>query len=205
LYNYPHKLLKLINEVSKLPGVGPKMAERIGLHIIKKDKNEDEYIDNFTSILLESRELTFCRECFNVSDFEICPICADKERDGQIICVVESAEEVITVERTGKFRGYYHVLQGLINPLNNVLPDNLRIKELLERIKSRGGKIKEIILAINHSVEGDATSLYIAAMAKDMGYDMKISRLAKGLPTGSDIRYADEITLGQAIVERKEI
>ena len=202
MYNYPHKLLKLINEVSKLPGVGPKMAERIGLHIIKK---EYEYIDNFSLVLQESKELTFCRECFNVSDFELCPICADNERDLTLMCVVESAEEVITVERTGKYNGYYHVLQGLINPLNNMLPDNLRIKELLSRVKNKNGAVKEIILAINHSVEGDATSLYISAMAKDLGYDIKVSRLAKGLPTGSDIRYADEITLGQAIMERKEI
>ena len=121
------------------------------------------------------------------------------------MCVVESAEEVITVERTGKYNGYYHVLQGLINPLNNLLPDNLRIKELLDRLKNKKGLVQEIILAINHSVEGDATSLYISALAKDYGHTIKITRLAKGLPTGSDIRYADEITLGQAIIERKEI
>jgi recombination protein RecR len=178
------------------------MAERIGLHIIKK---EFEYIDNFTLALQESKELTFCKECFNVSDFDLCPICADNERNNSLMCVVESAEEVITVERTGKYNGYYHVLQGLINPLNNMLPDNLRIKELIGRVKNKGGSIKEIILAINHSVEGDATSLYISAIAKDADKNIKISRLAKGLPTGSDIRYADEITLGQAIIERKEI
>ncbi|MEI7541995.1 MAG: recombination mediator RecR [bacterium] len=202
MYNYPHKLLKLINEVSKLPGVGPKMAERIGLHIIKK---EYEYIDNFSSVLQESKGLTYCKECFNVSDFDLCAICADGDRDKKLLCVVESAEEVITVERTGKYNGYYHVLQGLINPLNNLLPDNLRIKELLDRLKNKKGLVQEIILAINHSVEGDATSLYISALAKDYGHTIKITRLAKGLPTGSDIRYADEITLGQAIIERKEI
>ena len=194
--------MKLINEVSKLPGVGPKMAERIGLHIIKK---EYEYIDNFSMVLQESKELTFCKECFNVSDFDMCPICADDSRDKALMCVVESAEEVITVERTGKYKGYYHVLQGLINPLNNMLPDNLRIKELLDRVKKREGSLKEIILAINHSVEGDATALYISGLSKALVSSVKISRLAKGLPTGSDIRYADEITLGQAIVERKEI
>lgn len=178
------------------------MAERIGLHIIKK---EYEYIDNFSLVLQESKELTFCKECFNVSDFDMCPICADDSRDKSLMCVVESAEEVITVERTGKYKGYYHVLQGLINPLNNMLPDNLRIKELLERLKKREGVLKEIILAINHSVEGDATALYISGLAKQLVASIIISRLAKGLPTGSDIRYADEITLGQAIVERKEI
>jgi recombination protein RecR len=178
------------------------MAERIGLHIIKK---EYEYIDNFSLVLQESKELTFCKVCFNVSDFELCPICADETRDKTLLCVVESAEEVITVERTGKYNGYYHVLQGLINPLNNLLPDNLRIKELLDRVKSKNGIIKEIILAINHSVEGDATSLYISALSKDLSHAIIVSRLAKGLPTGSDIRYADEITLGQAIIERKEI
>jgi recombination protein RecR len=202
LYNYPHKLLKLINEVSKLPGVGPKMAERIGLYIIKK---EAEFTDNLSSALMESKELTFCKECFNVSDFEMCPICSDEERDPSILCVVESSEEVITVERTGKYAGYYHVLQGLINPLNNMMPDNLRITELLSRVEKKKGVVKEIILAINHTVEGDATALYIAFLAKENGINIKLTRLAKGLPTGSDIKYADEITLGQAIIERKEM
>lgn len=202
MFSYPHKLQKLINEISKLPGIGPRMAERISLHMLKKDH---EYLDEFKNTLEEIKQLRFCKKCFNVSEGDLCTICADDERDATVICVLESAEDVITVERTGKFKGYYHILQGLINPLNNMLPDNLRIEELMGRIREKGNTITELILAINHSVEGDATALYLSGLIKDAGLNVKISRLAKGLPTGSDIRYADEITLGQAIIERKEM
>ncbi len=178
------------------------MAERISLHMLKKDH---EYLDEFKNTLEEIKQLRFCKKCFNVSEGDLCTICADDERDATVICVLESAEDVITVERTGKFKGYYHILQGLINPLNNMLPDNLRIEELMGRIREKGNTITELILAINHSVEGDATALYLSGLIKDAGLNVKISRLAKGLPTGSDIRYADEITLGQAIIERKEM
>jgi len=178
------------------------MAERISLYILKKDH---EYLDNFKETLEDIKKIHFCKRCFNVSERDLCSICEDDQRDLSQICVLESAEDVITVERTGKFKGYYHILQGLINPLNNVLPDDLKIMELLERVRASGGGIKELILAINHTVEGDATALYLASLIKDIGATVKISRLAKGLPTGSDIRYADEITLGQAIIERKEI
>jgi recombination protein RecR len=200
VYNYPQKLQKLINEISKLPGIGPKMAERVSIHILKKDV---EYIDNFKEILEEIKTLGFCTICFNVSEGPVCDICADDGRDKSIICVVESSEDVITIERTGKFRGYYHILQGLVNPLNNVLPENLRIAELIKRI----GKdpVKELILALNHTVEGDATSMFISAMLHDDDNNVITTRLAKGLPMGSDIRYADEITLGQAILERKQV
>ncbi|MGD0565991.1 MAG: recombination mediator RecR [Candidatus Goldiibacteriota bacterium] len=200
MYNYPHKLQKLINEISKLPGIGPKMAERAALHILKKDA---EYIDAFRETLEDIKKLGFCSRCFNVSEGELCVICSDDRRDPSIICIVESSEDVVTIERTGKFNGYYHILQGLINPLNNMLPENLRIKELLSRL--RKDPVKEMILALNHTVEGDATSMYISAMLRDEGGISRITRLAKGLPMGSDIRYADEITLGQAIMERKEI
>ena len=200
MYNYPHKLQKLINEISKLPGIGPKMAERVALHILKKDAG---YIDAFREIMEDIKTLGFCSRCFNVSEGELCVICLDDRRDPSIICIVESSEDVVTIERTGKFSGYYHILQGLINPLNNVLPENLRIKELLSRL--RKAPVKEMILGLNHTVEGDATSMYISAMLRDDGGISRITRLAKGLPMGSDIRYAEEITLGQAIVERKEI
>jgi recombination protein RecR len=200
LYNYPHKLQKLINEISKLPGIGPKMAERVALHIMKKDH---EYLDAFKQTLEEIKQLGFCSNCFNVSEGPLCAICEDDRRDTSIFCVIESSEDVVTIERTGKFTGYYHVLQGLINPLNNILPDNLRIKELLARVKKN--PVKEMILALNHTVEGDATSMFISAMLRETGNNVRITRLAKGLPMGSDIRYADEITLGQAIMERKEI
>jgi len=202
MYNYPFKLQRLINEISKFPGVGPKMAERIGLFLLKK---EGSYIDSVINSLNESKDIIFCSKCFNVSEDETCGICSDGSRNKEIICVVESPEDIITVERTGKFSGYYHVLHGLINPLNNILPENLKIRELRDKAAAPENGIKEIILAINHTVEGDATALYITKVIREKSYAARITRLAKGLPTGSDIRYADEITLGQAIMERKDI
>lgn len=201
MHNYPHKVLKLINEISKFPGVGPKMAERIALYLLKRDH---AYIDGLNSIINEIKTVTTCRSCFTVSDTETCSICADERRNRAMLCVVESPEDVINIERTGKFTGYYFVLQGLINPLENMLPENLKLRDLSEKVKKEKA-IKEIFLAVNHTVEGDATCLYISSLVKETNPAMKISRLAKGLPTGSDIRYADEITLGQAIMERKEI
>lgn len=201
MHNYPHKVLKLINEISKFPGVGPKMAERIALYMLRRDHG---YIDGLNEIICGIKSVTTCKSCFTVSDSETCSICGDNGRNRSMLCVVESPEDVINIERTGKYLGYYFVLQGLINPLENILPENLKLLELAERVKREKG-ITEVLMAINHTVEGDATSLYIAGIIKEAGRALKISRLAKGLPTGSDIKYADEITLGQAILERKEI
>lgn len=201
MYNYPIKIQQLINEISKLPGIGNKMAERISLHILKQDKI---FIENLSGIINDIQKINFCERCFNISEDKICEICKDKNRDSSVICVVESPLDIISIERTGKFFGVYHILNGLINPLNNVLPENLKIKELVRRIKEENNA-KEIILAINHTVEGDTTALYVISAIKETGKSIKITRLAKGLPTGSDIKYADEITLGQAILERKEI
>lgn len=201
MYNYPHKVQKLINEISKFPGVGPKMAERIALYILRRDHAD---IDSLTMIINDIKNITVCKKCFNVSEKDVCDICGDEARDKGMLCVVESPEDVINIERTGKYNGYYHVLHGLINPLENMLPENLKLMELAGKVKE-GAHIKEVLLAINHTVEGDATALYISSIIKTNGSILKISRLAKGLPTGSDIKYADEITLGQAIVERKEI
>jgi recombination protein RecR len=201
MYNYPIKVQRLINEISKMPGIGNKMAERISLYILKQDKS---FIDNLLSVIHDIKLIHFCERCFNISEEKLCEICKDNKRDSSIICVVESPLDIINIERTGKFTGLYHILNGLINPLNNILPENLKIKELIQRIKKENN-IKEIILAINHTVEGDTTALYIISAIKEESNTIKITRLAKGLPTGSDIKYADEITLGQAILERKEI
>lgn len=198
MYSYPFRLQRLINEVSKLPGVGPKMAERIAVHIMKKDALT---VDTLALSVSDIKALVLCSRCFNVSDDKICTICADDTRNKSLLCVVESPEDVLTVERTGKFRGYYHVLHGLLNPLNNIMPSDLKLKELGEKLSSTP-EIQELILALNHTVEGDATSLYAASLSPA---PLKITRLAKGLPTGSDIRYADEVTLGQAIIERREM
>jgi len=176
------------------------MAERIAFYMLKK---ESDYMDNFASILEAVKKITFCPLCFNVSEGGQCSICADDSRDASVLCVVESPEDIITVERTGKFKGYYHVLNGLISPVDGIMPEKLKLGELNARVKKTGG-LKEVILAVNHTVEGDATVLYAVSLIKENG-SFKITRLAKGLPTGSDIRYADELTLGQAITERKEI
>ncbi|MCX8092655.1 MAG: recombination mediator RecR [Candidatus Goldbacteria bacterium] len=201
MYSYPVKVQRLINEISKMPGIGNKMAERIVLYILKQDKI---FIENLSSIINDIKFINICERCFNISEDKLCEICKDDTRDPSIICVVESPLDIINIERTGKFSGFYHILNGLINPLNNILPQNLKIKELVQRIINEK-TVKEIILAINHTVEGDTTALYIISAIKEKMSNIKITRIAKGLPTGSDIKYADEITLGQAILERKEI
>ncbi|HPD18160.1 MAG: recombination protein RecR [Candidatus Goldbacteria bacterium] len=201
MYNYPVKVQRLINEISKLPGIGNKMAERITLHILKQDRT---FIENLSGVIYDVQSVNFCEKCFNISEDKLCEICKDNTRDSSIICVVESPLDIINIERTGKFSGIYHILSGLINPLNNVLPENLKIIELVKRVKEEK-KLKEIMLAINHTVEGDTTALYIISAIGGNLNNVKITRLAKGLPTGSDIKYADEMTLGQAILERKEI
>lgn len=177
------------------------MAERIALYMLRRDHS---YIDSLCGVIDGIKSVTTCKKCFTVSDGGLCSVCADDNRNKALLCAVESPEDVINIERTGKYSGYYFVLGGLINPLENILPENLKLRELAERIRKEKG-ISEVLLAINHTVEGDATALYIASIVKEKGDVLKISRLAKGLPTGSDIKYADEITLGQAILERKEI
>ena len=200
MYTYPFKLEKLINEISKLPGIGPKMAERTAIYLLKKGQPA---ADALSEALDGIKDIKFCNICGNISTLDTCAVCTDEKRDKGVICVVESPEDVITIEHTGKHAGVYHVLYGVINPLNNILPENLKISSLVNR--AGAPDVREIILAINHTVEGDATSLYIADAVKTVKPDLKITRLAKGLPTGSDIKYADEITLGQAILERKEV
>lgn len=200
MFNYPKPLNRLINEISKLPGIGPKMAERISLYLLKK---RGEYVDALAGVLTGIKTIGFCKICFNVTDKDICSVCEDSTRGKDIICVVEGPEDVITVERTEKFGGYYHVLHGLINPLNDVMPDNLRIRELVDRLKKQP-EVKELILAINHTVEGDATALYIKQALEEAGLKFKLTRLAKGLPTGSDIRYADEMTSGRQYWKEKK-
>jgi recombination protein RecR len=201
LYQYPLKLQKLVNEISKLPGVGPKMAERAALYLVKK---EPAYIDLLCESIDGVKNLSLCPECFSISEGGLCSICADEERDRSVICAVEMPEHIITVEKTGRFHGVYHVFHGLVNPLNNIMPENIKLTELAKRVEKKPG-LKEIILAVNHSVEGDATALYAAAAIREKNSSIIIARLAKGLPTGSDINYADEVTLGQAIMERKKI
>jgi recombination protein RecR len=195
---FPKSFQKLIDHFAALPSVGPKMAERLVLHLFKQ---EQEKLDDFSEIIKNlKRNIHFCTQCFNISENGLCAICQDKKRDSSIICVVEDPLDVISLEKTRRMRGLYHVLGGTINsPTDKNHP--LKIKELLARLKKE--KIAEVIVATNPTTEGEATALYLARLIKPL--NIKITRLARGLPTGGDIEYADEATLGGAIEGRKEI
>ena len=190
---------RLITELGKLPGIGPKSAQRLALHLIKVPAQEAE---GLARAIVEARErVRFCRRCFNLSEEELCRFCTDERRDRTMICVVEEAKDIVPLERTAEFRGLYHVLGGAISPIDGVGPEQLRIRELLVRVREEG--VREIILATNPTVEGEATMLYIANLAREEG--VSASRLASGLPVGGDLEYADEITLGRALRGRCEI
>ena len=194
---YPSTLLeRAVNEFSKLPGIGRKTATRLVLHLLRK--SEDEVAAFSDAIIRLKREALYCRECHSISDSEICPICANPSRDHSIICVVENIQDVMAVENTMQFRGVYHVLGGVISPMDGVSPSDLQIESLIARVAS--GEVKEIILALSSTMEGDTTNFYI--YRKLMQYDVKLSVIARGISVGDELEYADEITLGRSIVNR---
>jgi recombination protein RecR len=195
---FPKSFQKLIDHFAALPSVGPKMAERLVLYLFKQ---KQEKLDDFSEIIKNlKKNIHFCTQCFNISENGLCAICQDKKRDDSIICVVEDPLDVISLEKTRRMRGLYHVLGGTINaPVDENNP--LKIKELLARLKKE--KVAEVIIATNPTTEGEATALYLARFIKPL--NIKTTRLARGLPTGGDIEYADEATLGGAIEGRKEI
>lgn len=194
---FPKSFKKLIDHFSALPSVGPKMAERLVLYLFKQEK---EILEDFGNSLANLKSnLRYCKKCFNLSEGEMCEICCDGSRDQKKICVVEDPLDVIAIEKTKKYTGLYHILGGTLGIAKNSQNNQLRISELEKRIKEE--KTQEVILATNPSTEGDATALYIAKTVKPLG--MEITRLARGLSTGGDIEYADEITLGAAIINRK--
>ena len=194
---YPSTLLeRAVNEFSKLPGIGRKTATRLVLHLLRK--SEDEVAAFSDAIIRLKREALYCRECHSISDREICPICANPSRDHSIICVVENIQDVMAVENTMQFRGVYHVLGGVISPMDGVSPSDLQIESLIARVSS--GEVKEIILALSSTMEGDTTNFYI--YRKLMQYDVKLSVIARGISVGDELEYADEITLGRSIVNR---
>lgn len=196
---YSKPLARLIEEFQKFPGVGPKSAQRMAFHLLKVPAEE---VKKFTNAILDAKEkIKYCRTCFNMSAQDPCEICSDSSRDKSIICVIAETRDLIALEKTKEYKGLYHVLQGVISPLDGIGPDDLRIKELMERLRSE--EVQEIILALNPSVEGEATSLYISKIFKPLG--LKISRIAFGLPVGGDLEYADEITLARALEGRREI
>lgn len=192
-------LLAAIEELSKLPGIGKKTAQRLALYILKSDTQQVESF--LRSIENLKTKLRFCTRCFNLSEEELCNICKSEKRDKSVICVVEEASDVIAIERTHEFNGLYHVLGGVLSPLSGIGPDALKIKELLKRFETE--EIKEIILAINPDTEGETTALYLARLIKPLG--IKVSRIARGLPIGGDLEFADEATIGRAVSGRIEL
>jgi recombination protein RecR len=187
----------LIDELGRLPGVGPKSAQRIAFHILQADPTD---VRRLAAVLVEVIEkVRFCVVCGNVSADEQCQICRDARRDPAVLCVVEEPKDVVAIERTREFRGRYHVLGGAISPIEGVGPDDLRVKELVTRLAS--GEVTEIILATDPNLEGEATATYLARLLKPMG--LKVTRLASGLPVGGDLEYADELTLGRAFEGRR--
>jgi recombination protein RecR len=187
----------LIDELGRLPGVGPKSAQRIAFHLLAADSTD---VKRLAHVLTEVKDkVRFCTTCGNVAEAEQCRICADPRRDDTIICVVEEPKDVLAIEKTREFRGRYHILGGAISPIEGVGPDDLRIKELLPRLAD--GTVVEVILATDPNLEGEATATYLARLLKGMG--LNISRLASGLPVGGDLEYADEVTLGRAFEGRR--
>jgi recombination protein RecR len=196
---YEGPIQQLIDELSRLPGVGPKSAQRLAFYIVKAPADEAKRL---AEALLDAKEkIFFCRECGNVAEGELCRICRDPTRDPTVICVVEEPKDAATVEKAGVIKGRYHVLGGAISPLDGIGPDDLRVQQLLDRVERNG--VKEVILATNPNLEGNATAMYVAALLKPLG--VSVTRLASGLPVGGDLEYADEVTLSQALEGRREM
>ena len=196
---YAPPVQSLIDELGRLPGVGPKSAQRIAFHLLKLP---DEDASRLARAITEAKEkVSFCRRCFNVCEGEECGICLDSRRDSTVVCVVEEPRDVVAVEKTGEFRGRYHVLQGAISPLEGIGPDQIRVRELLTRLGAED--IAEVILCTNPNIEGEATAMYLARLLKPLG--IRVTRIASGLPVGGDLEYADELTLGRALEGRREL
>ncbi|HLG32587.1 MAG TPA: recombination mediator RecR [Ignavibacteriaceae bacterium] len=192
-------LVIAIEELSKLPGIGRKTAQRLALFLLKTD---NEQFKNLISSLENLKtKLRFCNKCFNLSEEEFCLICKSEKRNKNIICVVEEASDVIAIEKTNEYNGLYHILGGVLSPLSGISPDSLKIKELLKRFKRE--EIQEVILALNPDTEGETTTLYLAKLLKPIG--IKVSRIARGLPIGGDLEFADEATVGRAILNRSSL
>jgi len=196
---YEGAIQDLIDELGRLPGIGPKSAQRIAFHIIQSERVDTTRLVEVLRTVKE--RVKFCAECGNLSEEELCRICRDPRRENTTICVVEESKDVIAIEKTREFRGKYHVLGGAISPIDGIGPENLRIRELLTRLAST--EIQEIIIATDPNLEGEATATYLTRLIKPMG--IKISRLASGLPVGGDLEYADEVTLGRAFEGRRTV
>ncbi len=196
---YPEPIAKLIDAFTRLPGVGIKTAGRLAFHVL--NMKEEDVLDFAKALVNVKRNLQFCSVCCNITDVDPCVICQDKSRDGSVLCVVQEPKDLVAMERTKEFAGYYHVLHGAISPMEGLGPDEIRVAELLKRLGDE--KVQEMILATNPNIEGEATAMYISRLVKPFG--LKVTRIAHGLPVGGDLEYADEVTLSKALEGRREI
>ena len=196
---YSPSIEKLIESFEKLPSIGHKTAVRLAFHML--DLNEEDTQEFINSIINAKTNLKYCNSCYNISDTDPCPICSSPKRDSSVICVVEDVRDIMAMERTHEFKGVYHVLHGTISPMNGIGPEDIKIKELLTRIGNQD--IKEIIIATNPRVEGEATAIYLSNIIKPLG--IKVTRIAHGIPVGGDLEYTDEITLSKALEGRREL
>jgi recombination protein RecR len=197
--DFAEPLARLIQEFKRLPGIGQKSAQRLAFHLLRTGREDAERL---AQVILDVKDkLEVCRLCNNISDGELCPFCLDVKRDRSVICVIEEPHNVVAIETTRQYEGLYHVLHGAISPLRGIGPDQLKIKSLLERIEA--GDVKEIILATNPTVEGEATAAYLARLLKPLG--LKVTRIAMGIPVGSDIEFADEVTMSKSLENRREL
>ncbi len=194
---YAPPVQALIDELGRLPGIGPKSAQRIAFHLLKLPTPDAERLA--TAIVDAKAKVRFCDRCFNVAEAALCGICADERRDATVLCVVEEARDIVALEKTGEFRGRYHVLLGAISPIEGIGPEQLKVRELLTRLADES--VTEVIVCTNPNVEGEATAMYLARLLKPLG--LTVSRLASGLPVGGDLEYADELTLGRALEGRR--
>jgi recombination protein RecR len=197
--HYPEPVARLIDALQRLPGIGPKTAQRMTFYLLKRPVEE---VRELAEALVAVKErIVYCQTCFNVTDQDPCRICADPARDGRLICVVEEPNDLLAMERTGEYRGRYHVLLGALSPLDGIGPEDLKVRELLARLDSGG--TTEVILATNPNVEGEATALYLAKLLRPLG--VRVTRIARGLPVGGDLEYADQVTLSKALEGRREM
>jgi recombination protein RecR len=195
---YEGPVQNLIDELGRLPGIGPKSAQRIAFYLLKAAPEDANRLAR--SITEAKARVSWCRRCFNLAEGELCIYCRDERRDPTLLCVVEEPRDIVAVERTHEFNGLYHVLQGAISPIEGIGPEQLRVKELVRRVGDE--EVKEVILATNPNIEGEATAMYLAKLLKPLG--LRVTRLASGLPVGGDLEYADEVTLGRALEGRRE-
>ena len=196
---YAAAVQDLIDELGRLPGIGPKSAQRIAFHLLKLSKEDALRLSS--AITAAKERVSFCRRCYNVSEGEECDLCSSPDRDPHLLCVVEEPRDVVAIEKTHEFKGRYHVLQGAISPIEGIGPEQLRVKELVQRLEPEG--ITEVILCTNPNIEGEATAMYLARLLKPLG--IRVTRIASGLPVGGDLEYADELTLGRALEGRRDV